>query len=244
MKTELEGKTAVVTGVTSGIGEAIGLRLLASGAKVLGIGRNEEKLGQLRERGGERFVPVAADLTSIDQRKLAIDRLKKTAWRFDVFVSNAAACMYQSPLTTDLDELRRLFEVNVFAGLDLAQALVPSMESGGHIVQLSSVTARFVANSRFAPYAVSKLAIERFTESMRLELHPRGIKVSLMVLGLVDTPIYQKVRGFAPTEAKIREQVKEWLTPDDVAEGVMWMLTRPAHVVVSEMVIMPREQTR
>ncbi|HEX9295378.1 MAG TPA: SDR family oxidoreductase [Polyangiaceae bacterium] len=244
MNTELTDKLAVVTGVTSGIGEAITFRLLDAGARVVGIGRNEEKLALLRERRGERFVPLAVDLTVADQRRQAIARLEKQVTPIDVLVNNAAECAYESPLAMDLDRLRRLFEVNVFACLDLAQALVPRMERGGHIVQLSSVTARFAPNARFAPYAVSKLAIERFVESMRLELHPRGIKVSLMVPGLVDTPIYDKVRGFETTRAKIREQVKDWLAPDDVAEAVLWMLTRPAGVIVSEMVIMPREQAR
>ena len=91
---------------------------------------------------------------------------------------------------------------------------------------------------------MSKALVERFIEAVRLELHPRGIKVSLIAPGLVDTPIYDKVDGFESTRAKLHEHVKKWLDAEDVADAILWMVTRPEHVAVSEMVIMPREQAR
>jgi len=244
MKTALEGKTAVVTGVTSGIGEAITAGLLEAGTSVLGIARDGAKLAALRVRWGDRFSSITVDLASPDERRQALARAKALVPRVDIVVSNAAECVYESPLALDVDAFRRLLEVNVLAGIEIIQGLVGAMPNGGHIVQLSSVTARHLPSARFGPYATSKLTIESFIESIRLELHQRGIKVSLVVPGLVATPIYDKVRGFESTRAKIKEQVKVWLESDDVADAVMWMLTRPAHVVVSELVIMPREQTR
>jgi NADP-dependent 3-hydroxy acid dehydrogenase YdfG len=244
MNTTLENKTAVVTGVTSGIGEAIAERLVSTGARVVGIGRNAAKLDALRVRWGERFEPRVIDLAEGERRARAIEELGQSLPRVDVVVSNAAECHYEAPLGTRLDAYRRLLEVNVLAGIELVQSLVPRMQSGGHIVQLSSVTARHLPAPRFAPYAMSKALGERFVEALRLELHPRAIKVSLVVPGLVATPIYDKVEGFSATRAKLTEHVKKWLDPDDVAEAVLWMLTRPAHVAVSEVVIMPREQAR
>src|SRR5207244_4498627 len=113
-----------------------------------------------------------------------------------------------------------------------------------HVINLSSVTTRFLANARFAPYALTKAAVERFTEALRLELQPLGVKVSLLAPGLVDTPIYDKVSGFEKTRARLTEQVPTWLRAEDVAEAIVWVFEQPEHVLVSELVILPREQPR
>jgi NADP-dependent 3-hydroxy acid dehydrogenase YdfG len=244
MNTHLEDKTAVVTGVTSGIGEAIAARLVQAGARVVGVARSADKLQALQARWGERFEPRVVDLADGEQRARAMAAVAADHPRVDVIVSNAAECLYETPLDTPIETYRRLLEINVLAGIELVQALVPGMQAGGHIVQLSSVTARHLPAPRFAPYAMSKALSEKFIEALRLELQPRQIKVSLVVPGLVATPIYDKVKGFAATRAKLDEHVKKWLDADDVAETVLWMLTRPAHVAISEVVIMPREQAR
>lgn len=244
MNTSLEQKTAIVTGVTSGIGEAIAARLLGAGARVVGVARSREKLAVLAARWGERFESRAIDLAEVAARTPAIDALGRDLGQVDIVVNNAAECLYESPLGTPIDTYRRLLEINVLAGIELVQAVVPRMNPGGHVVQLSSVTARHLPAPKFAPYAMSKALCERFVEALRLELHPRQIKVSLVAPGLVATPIYEKVDGFDATRAKLHEQVKKWLDADDVAETVIWMLTRPEHVAISEVVIMPREQSR
>jgi NADP-dependent 3-hydroxy acid dehydrogenase YdfG len=244
MNTNLEQKTAIVTGVTSGIGEAIAERLLGAGARVVGIGRSREKLAALAQRWSERFEPRTIDLADVAARAQAIDALARDHRDVDIVVNNAAECLYEAPLGTPIETYRRLLEINVLAGIELVQGVIPRMKPGGHVVQLSSVTARHLPAPKFAPYAMSKALCERFVEALRMELHPRQIKVSLVVPGLVATPIYEKVEGFEATRAKLNEQVKKWLDAGDVAETVMWMLTRPAHVAISEVVIMPREQSR
>jgi NADP-dependent 3-hydroxy acid dehydrogenase YdfG len=244
MNTNLENKTAVVTGATSGIGEAVAARLIAAGARVIGVGRNAAKLESLISRWGDRFEPRVVDLAEGERRAGAIEAIAAGYPRIDIIVSNAAECLYETPLGTSIGAYRRLIEINALAGIELVQSLAPRMEAGGHIVQLSSVTARHLPAARFAPYAMSKALAEKFVEALRLELHPRQIKVSLIAPGLVATPIYEKVEGFEKTRVKLNEQVKKWLDADDVAEAVLWMLTRPAHVAVTEVVIMPREQAR
>ena len=244
MNTTLEAKIAVVTGVTSGIGEAVAARLLRAGARVIGVARSAPKLDALKKTWGNGFEPRLVDLADVESRARAIEDLAKDHPRVDIVVSNAAECLYDAPLDTPIGTYRRLLEVNVLAGIELVQNLVPRMPAGGHVVQLSSVTARHLPAAKFAPYAMSKALAERFVEALRLELHPRQIKVSLVVPGLVATPIYDKVEGFEKTRAKLSEHVKKWLDADDVAEAVLWMLTRPEHVAVSEVVIMPREQSR
>ncbi len=237
-------RTAVVTGVTSGIGNAVTSQLLAAGTDVIGIGRSAEKLERVARAFGPAFLPLKVDLAEPTERQRAAARLRDLDRPIDVFVSNAAECLYESPLTVGQDRMSRLFEINVAACIDLCQAIVPLMRSGGQIVQISSVTARHLPSAKFAPYAVTKVAVERWVEALRLELHPRGIRVSVVSPGLVDTPIYDKVQGFESTRAKIVEQIPNWLRADDVAEAVLWVLSRPAHVAVSELVIMPSSQTR
>jgi NADP-dependent 3-hydroxy acid dehydrogenase YdfG len=237
-------KTAVVTGVTSGIGDAVSARLLASGIDVVGMGRSTEKLERSSSQFGPAFLPLKVDLAAPLERERAIERLRELDRPIDVFVSNAAECFYESPLTVPKPRVSRLFEINVAACIDLCQGIVPLMRAGGHVVQISSVTARHLPNAKFAPYAITKLAVERWMEALRLELAPRGIRVSVVSPGLVDTPIYDKVEGFASMRAKIAEQIPEWLRADDVADAVSWILDRPSNVAVTELVIMPRAQTR
>jgi len=240
----IEGKIAVVTGVTSGIGEALAARLVAGGAKVVGLGRNQERLAAVAHRHGPTFTPICADLASRPARRRALGRLREELPRVDIIVNNAAECVYETALYLDTDRFADLLEVNVLAGLELVQTLAGALPPDGHVINVSSVTARHVAHPKFTPYALTKTAIERFTEGLRLELAPRGIKVSLIVPGLVDTPIYDKVAGFDTARAMLHKQVPVWLSANDVADAMMWMLTRPLSVVASELVLLPRFQAR
>jgi NADP-dependent 3-hydroxy acid dehydrogenase YdfG len=234
----------VLSGATSGIGLATTRKLVAAGADVLGIGRSASKLAEVERELGSRFHPALADLSDAASRARLIERIERLERPVDVFVGNAAECVYESPLRLGSGELRRLFEINVLAAVELCQAVVPLMKSGSRLLQISSVAARHLPNSKFAPYAATKVALEQFTEGLRLELHPRGIHVSLIVPGLVDTAIYDQVPNFESTRQKIIEQVPIWLSAEDVAEAIVWVLSRPSHVVVSELVLMPERQTR
>jgi 3-hydroxy acid dehydrogenase / malonic semialdehyde reductase len=244
MTHSLRDKTAVVTGVTSGIGKATAAQLLAGGARVIGVARNSQKLAGLSAEFGERFSALVVDLGVSADRVRATAALSERAPEIDILISNAAECVYESPLTLAPSALTRLFETNVFACIELCQAIVPQMRPGSHLVQLSSVVTQFMPNARFGPYAASKAAIEQFVNALRLELHPKRIHVSLVRPGLVDTPIYDKVKGFDGTRAKLAEQVPAWLTAEDVAESICWLLSRPARAVISELTILPAEQPR
>lgn len=235
---------AVVTGVTSGIGEAVVDRLIEGGARVAGVGRDRARLEERAARWGERFVPIVADLAYPSDRRVAIERIGATLERVDVLVNNAAACVYETPLDLSPVRWEALVQVNLLAAIELACGLAPRLGDAAHVVNVSSIVARAAPSAKFGPYAVTKAALDRFTDALRLELAPRGAKVSLLAPGLVDTPIYDKVEGFEGARAALEKQVPAWLEPGDVADALVWMLTRPPRVVVSELVVLPRGQAR
>jgi NAD(P)-dependent dehydrogenase (short-subunit alcohol dehydrogenase family) len=237
-------RQALVTGVTSGIGRAITLRLLAEGAAVIGLGRDHVKLADIASRAGGRFRPLLADLARPEERARAAESLRRIDRPVELFVSNAAEAVFKGPLDLSPEVARRLFEVNVCAPLELCQAVASRMGPTGHVVQISSVTTRYLPSAKFGAYSMTKVAVERLVEALRLELTPRGVRVSSISPGLVDTPIYDKFDGFSETRRRLSEQVPNWLSSDEVADAVLWILSRPPNVVVSDLVVMPKGQVR
>jgi NAD(P)-dependent dehydrogenase (short-subunit alcohol dehydrogenase family) len=241
----LQGQLALVTGVTSGIGAATVRALLAEGMRVIGVGRDAERLEAAARGFGGAFRPILADLAVPEARQKAFAELAgSTDEPVRLLVNNAAECLYDSPLDVPSARLSRLFEINVTAALELTQQLARSMSPGSHIINVSSVVARHLPAAKFAPYAATKTALDCLSEALRLELHPRGIHVSTVSPGLVDTPIYDKVEGFERARRKIREQVPAWLSAEDVAEAIVWIASRPPHLVVSELSLLPSAQAR
>ena len=240
----LSEKVAVVTGATSGIGAALTRRLYTEGATVLGVGRRADVLAEEETRGEGRFIGIATDLSDPGARPLAIEAITAYAPRIDLLVNNAGEASYETPLELGYARWRKLFEVNLDAAIELSLALAPRLAPGGSLINVSSVTAKLPANARFAAYAATKGALDRVTEALRLELDARQVRVSSIAPGLVDTPIYERTAGFAEASARLRKQVPCWLSPGDVAEAIVWIMTRPAHVVVSELVILPSGQAR
>ena len=240
----VEGKLAVVTGATSGIGAAVARRLCADGATVVGIGRRSEALAAQTVQAEGRFIPVCADLADPAARVIALAEIKERAPRIDLLINNAGEAAYASPLELGAAGWHALFELNLHAAVELAVELAPRIPRGGHLINISSITARFAPNARFAAYAATKAALDRATEALRLELDPRGVHVTSLAPGLVETPLYDKVAGFAATRDKIAAQVPRWLTPSDLADAILWIATRPAHIVIAELVVMPIGQGR
>lgn len=240
---ELRGKLALVTGVTSGIGAATVSALLRHEVEVWGVGRDQARLELCVRELGPGFRALRCDLASALDRQSLTSELTRVRTP-DILINNAAECVYQSPLEVSPARLSRLFEINVTAALELVQAVAAAMRPGSQIVQISSVVARHLPAAKFAAYAATKQALDCFSEALRLELHPRGIRVSSLAPGLVDTPIYDKVEGFARAKLKIREQVPDWLKAEDVADTLIWMLSRPPHLVAADVSLLPSAQAR
>lgn len=239
-------KLAVVTGATSGIGAAICHRLIREGATVIGVGRQADALAAETTRGEGRFLAVCADLAEPAGRARAIAEIRAHAAgapRIDALINNAGVAAYAAPAELGAAGWRQLFEINLHAATELAVELAPRL-AGGHLINVSSVTARFAPNARFAAYAATKAALDHATFALRLELDPLGVHVTSLAPGLVDTPLYDKVTGFAGARDKIAKSVPRWLSADDLADTVAWILSRPAHVVIAELVVLPLGQGR
>jgi NAD(P)-dependent dehydrogenase (short-subunit alcohol dehydrogenase family) len=236
----LNNRRVLVTGVTSGIGKCCVDWLIAEGAEVFGLARDEAKLAPLAKAWGERFHALVGDLADGALRRRALSGL---SGELHGVVNNAAECVYEPSLSLSAERWRRLFEINVLAAVDLMQALRERIVPGGDVVNVSSVVAAGGQNPRFLPYATTKAVLSQLTESWRVELAPRRIRVSEVRPGLVDTEIYRKVENFQRAEAKLREVIPQWLRPADVAEAVGWILTRPPHVVVGDLTLLPLGQS-
>jgi short-subunit dehydrogenase len=182
--------TVVITGASMGIGRALALAWATRGATLVLSSRGKEALeGVAREveGAGGRAIVEAGDVTDEGYRQRLIARAA-AAGGVDVLVNNAGRGFYAPALQIDLDEMRRLFELNVFAPLRLAQIAAPQLERArGTIVMMSSV-AGIVAAPRYGAYAASKFALEAIAMSMRSELADKGVRVVVIRPGPVDTP--------------------------------------------------------
>ncbi len=183
--------TIVITGASMGIGRALALQWAARKATIVLSARGKEALDGVAhevERRGGRAITVAGDVTSDAYRVELIGRAAKEGGSIDVLVNNAGRGFYSPALKIDLAEMRKVFELNVFAPLHLTQLAAPHLEaSRGTIVMLSSV-AGVVAAPRYGAYAASKFALEALSMAMRSELAEKNIKVVVIRPGPVDTP--------------------------------------------------------
>lgn len=233
---------AVVTGANSGIGAAVTRALVGAGGTVAAVGRDRAKLTPLGAELGERLVPFVADLSVPEERRRVLEEIRARFATIDAVVNNAAHVVYDLPLRLPPEEWTRLLETNFFAALDFVRALAPHIPAHGHVVNVSSVTAEHAPNTNFVPYALSKIALDALTEGLRNELTAKDVRVTLVSLGLVDTPVYDKVPGFAQMLTKLKEAVPIWLSPEDVADTILWVLTRPPHVAVNAITLRPQGQ--
>jgi serine 3-dehydrogenase len=239
-------KLVFVTGSTSGIGRATAKAFAQQGADLLLLGRRQDRLEALaRELKDVEVHTWQADVRDLRalldgaaQRKALIDRC-------DVLVNNAGLAVGRDPLQEsapqDWDEM---IDTNV-KGLLYTTHLVlgPMVRRGrGHIVNLGSITGRRVYRGGTV-YAATKFAVRAITESLRLDLHGTGVRVTGIEPGQVETE-FSKVR-FRGDESKAADVYAGYrpLSPDDVAEAIVWCVSRPEHVDVQDMLIMPTDQS-
>lgn len=245
--TRLAGKVVLVTGASSGIGEAAALALAAEGARVAVAARRLERLNALVARiaasGGDARA-FAADVTIESAATDLVERVGQACGRLDILV-NSAGVMGIGPLESEPpDEWRRMFDTNVLAAMVTTQAAVKLMRAagGGHVVTVSSALARAALPGNTA-YAMTKSALNSFAEGLRKELIAHRIRVTNIAPGAVESEITHGVSDPALRQAVEERRARTpMLTSADVANAIVYALTQPAHVGINEIVMRPAGQ--
>ena len=237
-------KTVLVTGASSGIGEACARRFAAAGARLLLCARRAGRLEALAAELDTDVHAFALDVRDRDAVGAAVAALPE-GWRdVDVLVNNAGLAAGFGPLPdNDPDDWDRMLDTNVKGLLHVTRAVVPGMvaRGGGHVINVGSVAGHETYPGG-AVYCASKAAVDRITKGLRLDLLGSGVKVSTVDPGLVETE-FSVVRfgGDADAAARVYHGMTP-LTADDVAETVVWVADRPAHVQVAEVLLFPADQ--
>ena len=201
LRNEPDPRVAIITGASSGIGEATARALAQAGFRVALAARRAPELEALAKRieqAGGHALPVPTDLCSEDQTRALVERTRNAFGRIDLLVNNAGMSLGAALEQLDRDELRNTFEVNLFGALQLCGAVAPIMraQGGGRIVNVSSL-AGTVPAPLAAPYAATKAALESATDCLRLELAPWKIDLALVVPGFVKTEVFDKAREWS-----------------------------------------------
>jgi NADP-dependent 3-hydroxy acid dehydrogenase YdfG len=242
----LEGKVALVTGASSGIGAATALALAGAGANVVVSGRREDRLSEVAARVGDAGAEghvAAGDVTDERQAHRLVDDAVERFGRLDVLVNNAGVMLLSRVERGRADEWRRMTDVNLHGVLYPTHAAVAVMkeQGSGDIVNVSSTAGR-----RSRPlggiYAATKAGVIALSESLRLELIKDGVRVTVVIPGAVDTELATHITDEeAQTAVGFLKQM-ELLQPEDVAAAVLYAVTQPPRVSVSELLIRPRTQ--
>jgi NADP-dependent 3-hydroxy acid dehydrogenase YdfG len=250
MTTPLEGKTAIVTGASSGIGKATALSLARAGASVVVTARRkgilDELVAEIVAHGGNALA-VPGDAGNPPD----IDTLLEQAlnWgdggnKYDIVVANAGRGLAGGVLDSDESQWQELYNTNVLGvssllkrvGLHLVQ------QKHGDIVVVGSVVGRNISPfSGF--YGSSKFAVGALAEALRREVCSSGVRVSLVLPGMVESG-FQDVAGYTKDGmAKMRETFGQLLEPQNIADSIQWLLSLPAHVNVNEITVRPTGQS-
>ena len=226
----LEGRTAVLTGASSGIGAATALALAREGARVVGGARRAERIPA-------QIVALEVDVTDPESCERFVDAAVKELGGIDILVNAAGLALGRDLFdeSTEHDE-RVVLETNVNGLIRMTRLTLPHLRDGGHIVNIGSVAGR-QAYEKGSLYVTSKFAVSGFTYALREDLLGRPIHITTVDPGLVETDFSRvRFRGDEETATKVYQGV-EAMQPEDIADCVLFAVTRPAHVNVDELVV-------
>jgi ribitol 2-dehydrogenase len=237
MAQSMEGKVAAITGAASGIGLACARTLLAAGVKVVLVDRARERLEQLCTELGDMAVPLVVDLLQPEDVKTMLPRILELAGSLDIFHANAGSYIGGNVADGDPDAWDRVLNLNVNAAFRSVHAVIPHMVSQktGDILFTSSVAG--VVPVVWEPvYTASKFAVQAFVHTTRRQLAKHGVRVGAILPGPVVTALLDDW-----PKAKMEEALAagSLMQPNEVAEAVLFMLSRPRNVTVRDLVILP-----
>ncbi|MGN6664986.1 MAG: SDR family NAD(P)-dependent oxidoreductase [Solirubrobacterales bacterium] len=250
--TELEGTVALVTGASSGIGEATARALASQGAAVALVARRLDRLqslgGEIADAGGTAL-PIEADVGEREQAVAAVAHTVEELGRLDVLVNNAGVMLLGPIVEAPVEEWERMVHVNLLGLLYTAHAAIPHLleaaERGprrvADLINVSSVAGR-VARRSSGVYNATKHGVGAFSESLRQEVTRRHVRVALVEPGAVATELQGHNRPEVREEIEKRFTGMEVLRAEDVADAIAYVVTRPRHVAVNEVLVRPTEQ--
>lgn len=253
MNLPLEKTVALVTGASSGIGEASALALAKAGAAVALVARREARLQSLAKRieeAGGRALVIGADITAEAQAREAVEQTVKHFGRLDTLVNNAGVMLLGPIAGANVEEWRRMMDLNVMGLLYCTSAAVPHLldAAGGgprrvaDIVNVSSVAGRLVRMGS-GVYNATKHAVGAFSESLRQELSTRHVRVSLVEPGATDTELRSHNRPEIVAALMTRLGDIKRLEAEEIADALCYLVTRERHVAINEILIRPTQQT-
>jgi NADP-dependent 3-hydroxy acid dehydrogenase YdfG len=252
MSSKLEGAVALVTGASSGIGEATVRRLAQEGASVALVARRRDRLEKLAASltAGTRAFVVEADITDREQARDAVRRTVAEMGRLDILVNNAGLALLGPIADAPEDEWDRMLAINVHAVLTITRAALPHLIAAAEhsprrvsdLVNISSTGGR-VARPSVGVYSLTKFGINAFSESLRQELLPKRVRVGLVEPGIVQTELDTHLRSDVREAVVKQTKGVEKLLPEDIADAVAYMVTRDRRIAVNEMLVRAGAQT-
>jgi len=253
MTRRLQGTVALVTGASSGIGEATARALASEGAAVAVLARRRDRLEAsattIRAEGGTAL-PIEADVTDPAQTSAAVSRVVAELGRLDTLVNNAGLMLLGPVSDAPEDEWERMLSVNIRGVLLVTKAALPHLVRAAEdsprrvadVVNVSSTAGR-VARPGAAVYSLTKFGLNAFTESLRQEVLPKRVRVSVVEPGTVDTELSSHVRDGLREAVERQTRSIERLRPHDIADAVTYIVTRDRRVSVNEILVRASEQT-
>ena len=240
MSSDITDRVAVVTGASSGIGEATARALAADGHRVALLARRADRIQALADELGSA-IAIAADVTDRDSLVAAAGRVRDELGAADVLVNNAGVMLLGPFISEQRIEHRRMVETNLLGAMTATEVFLDQLrDGGGDLVNLSSVAGR-TARAGNAVYAATKWGLNGWSESLRQELQP-DIRVIVVEPGAVETELVDHITH-ADTKRAAREFVRDLaIKPEDIAEVIAFAVGRPRRVTLNEILIRPTAQ--
>ncbi|MEV6425937.1 SDR family NAD(P)-dependent oxidoreductase [Streptomyces sp. NPDC051662] len=245
MSNTLDGKVVLVTGASSGIGQATALALSEGGARVAVGARRADRLKSLAQDASGEILVLELDVTDRESVQDAVTATVEHFGALDALVNNAGVMLSGPILNADTAEWTRMIDTNLLGSMYTAHAALPYLlESKGAVVQISSTSGR-TASAGGGVYAATKFGITAFSEALRQEVTAQGVRVIVIEPGMVATELATHITDPAmQVLAKNYADSMRTLQSRDIAGAVLYALTQPEHVAVNEILIRPTDQIR